>query len=199
MKNELLKIGPFTVYGYGLMIAVGILAAYFTGERRAKKRGLPYEHVFNLVVWCVLGGFLGAKILYWITEWKSIVANPGFLGDTLTDGFVVFGGIIGGILTAYVYCRIKNLDFLRFFDTLMPSVALAQGFGRIGCLLAGCCYGKETNSAFSITFHDSGFAAKLGWHLIPPDLFQYSGFHSLWVLLFILKNRKRTGRRPRLI
>ena len=42
MKNELLKIGPFTVYGYGLMIAVGILAAYFTGERRAKKRGLPY-------------------------------------------------------------------------------------------------------------------------------------------------------------
>ena len=101
------------VYGYGLMIAVGILAAYFTGERRAKKRGLPYEHVFNLVVWCVLGGFLGAKILYWITEWKSIVANPGFLGDTLTDGFVVFGGIIGGILTAYVYCRIKNLDLKR--------------------------------------------------------------------------------------
>lgn len=47
MKNELLKIGPFTVYGYGLMIAIGILLAYFTGERRAKKRGLPYEHVFN--------------------------------------------------------------------------------------------------------------------------------------------------------
>ena len=100
MKNELLKIGPFTIYGYGLMIAIGILAAYFTGENRAKKRKLPYEHVFYLVVWCVAGGFLGAKILYWITEWKSIVENPGFLGDTLTDGFVVFGGIIGGILTA---------------------------------------------------------------------------------------------------
>ena len=54
MKNELLKIGPFTVYGYGLMIAVGILAAYFTGEYCAKKRKLPYEHVFNLVVWCVV-------------------------------------------------------------------------------------------------------------------------------------------------
>ena len=149
MKNELLKIGPFTVYGYGLMIAVGILAAYFTGERRAKKRGLPYEHVFNLVVWCVLGGFLGAKILYWITEWKSIVANPGFLGDTLTDGFVVFGGIIGGILTAYVYCRIKNLDFLRFFDTLMLRLCAKRG-------------GTDSH----------------------PDLFQYSGFHSLWDFAF---------------
>ena len=193
MKNELLKIGPFTVYGYGLMIAVGILAAYFTGERRAKKRGLPYEHVFNLVVWCVLGGFLGAKILYWITEWKSIVANPGFLGDTLTDGFVVFGGIIGGILTAYVYCRIKNLDFLRFFDTLMPSVALAQGFGRIGCLLAGCCYGKETNSAFSITFHDSGFAPN-GVALIPTQIYSsILDFIHYGILLFILKKQKKDG------
>ena len=61
MKNELLRIGPFTVYGYGLMIAIGILAAYFTGEYRAKKRKLPYEHVFYLVVWCVVGGFLGAR------------------------------------------------------------------------------------------------------------------------------------------
>ena len=54
MKNELLRIGPFTIYGYGLMIAIGILAAYFTGEYRAKKRKLPYEHVFYLVVWCVV-------------------------------------------------------------------------------------------------------------------------------------------------
>ena len=75
MKNELLRIGPFTVYGYGLMIAIGILAAYFTGEYRAKKRKLLYEHVFYLVVWCVVGGFLGAKILYWITEWKSILGS----------------------------------------------------------------------------------------------------------------------------
>ena len=54
MKNELLRIGPFTIYGYGLMIAIGILSAYFTGEYRAKKRKLPYEHVFYLVVWCVV-------------------------------------------------------------------------------------------------------------------------------------------------
>lgn len=77
MKNELLRIGPFTIYGYGLMIAIGILAAYFTGEYRAKKRKLPYEHVFYLVVWCVVGGFLGAKILYWITEWKKYPGKSG--------------------------------------------------------------------------------------------------------------------------
>ena len=170
MKNELLKIGPFTVYGYGLMIAIGILAAYVTGEYRTKKRKLPYEHVFYLALWCVLGGFVGAKLLYWVTEWENILKNPGFLGDTLTDGFVVFGGIIGGIFTAWIYCRIKQLPFIRFFDTLIPSVALAQGFGRIGCFLAGCCYGKETDSVFSVTFHESGFAPN-GVALIPTQIY----------------------------
>lgn len=193
MKNELLKIGPFTVYGYGLMIAVGILAAYFTGEYCAKKRKLPYEHVFNLVVWCVVGGFLGAKILYWITEWENIMKNPRFLGDTLTDGFVVFGGIIGGILTAYGYCRIKRIKFLVFFDTLMPSVALAQGFGRIGCFLAGCCYGKETDSPLSVTFVDSGFAPN-GVALIPTQIYSsILDFLHYGILLLILKKQKRDG------
>ena len=193
MKNELLRIGPFTIYGYGLMIAIGILAAYFTGEYRAKKRKLLYEHVFYLVVWCVVGGFLGAKILYWITEWKSILENPGFLSATLTDGFVVFGGIVGGIFTAYVYCRVKKLDFLKFFDTLMPSVALAQGFGRIGCLLAGCCYGKETSGAFSITFHTSAFAPN-GVALVPTQIYSsILDFLHYGLLLLILRSQKKDG------
>ena len=138
MKNELLTIGPFTVDGYGLMIAIGILAAYFTGEYRAKKKKMEYNQVFYIVLWCVAGGFVGAKILYWLTEWRTILKDPGFLLDSLTDGFVVLGGILGGILTAYIYCHIKKMDFLRYFDLLIPSVALAQGFGRLGCLLAGC-------------------------------------------------------------
>ena len=193
MKNELLRIGPFTVYGYGLMIAIGILAAYFTGEYRAKKRKLPYEHVFYLVVWCVVGGFLGAKILYWITEWKSILENPGFLSATLTDGFVVFGGIVGGIFTAYVYCRVKKLNFLKLFDTLMPSVALAQGFGRIGCLLAGCCYGRETDSIISVTFQNSDFAPN---HvaLIPTQLYSsILDFLHFGILLYIARRKKADG------
>ena len=105
---------------------------------------------------------------------ESILENPGFLGATLTDGFVVFGGIVGGIFTAHVYCRVKKLDFLKFFDTLMPSVALAQGFGRIGCLLAGCCYGKETFRCFFYYVSYVCFCTKWGGAGSYADLFQYS-------------------------
>ena len=141
---------------------------YFTGEYRAKKRKLPYEHVFYLVVWCVVGGFLGAKLLYWITEWKSILENPRFLSATLTDGFVVFGGIVGGIFTAYVYCRVKKLDFLKFFDTLMPS-------------------------PLSITFHTSDFAPN-DVALIPTQIYSsILDFLHYGLLLLILRSQKKDG------
>jgi len=152
MKNELLHIGPFTVYGYGLMIACGVLAAYITIEYRAGKAGMEKEHVFPLFLWSLAGGLLGAKLMFLITEWKYFVRDPLNYLIYFSDGFVVYGGIIVGVLTAYLYCRTNRLNFAKWADLCLPSVALAQGFGRIGCFLAGCCYGKETTSPIGITF-----------------------------------------------
>lgn len=190
MKNELFSIGPVTVYGYGLMIAIGILAAYLVGEYRAKKQGLDENHVFNYVIWCVLGGFLGSKILYFITDFKDIMANPKIVLN-LADGWVVYGGIIGGIFSAMLYAKIKKLRFLEWFDLLIPSVALAQGFGRIGCFLAGCCYGRETDSVFGIVFHDSSYAPN-GVNLLPTQLIS-SALNFLHFVVLILFARRKKG------
>ena len=84
-ENELLTIGPFTVYGYGLMIAIGIVAGCLTAEYRARKQGLDSEQIFPMVLWCLVGGFLCAKLLFWITEWKSIIQDPGFMMETLSS------------------------------------------------------------------------------------------------------------------
>lgn len=193
MKNELLTIGPLTIYGYGLMIALGVIAAYATAEYRARKLNLNYEQVFYLVIWCLLGGFASAKLLFWITEWKSILENPAFILHTLNDGFVVFGGIIGGILSGYLYCKIKKLEFLEYFDLMMPSIALAQGFGRIGCLLAGCCYGRETDSALSITFRESEFAPN-GVALVPTQIYSsLLDFAHFFLLLYVARHKKADG------
>ena len=193
MKNELLTIGPFTIYGYGLMIAIGIVAGCLTAEYRARKQGLDSEQIFPMILWCLVGGFLCAKLLFWITEWKSIAQDPGFMMETLSSGFVVFGGIIGGILTGFLYCRIKGLIFFKYADVILPSVALAQGFGRIGCFLAGCCYGKETESVFSVIFQNSEYAPN---HvaLIPTQLYS-SGLDFLHFLLLLLiaRNKKADG------
>lgn len=193
MKDELLVVGPFTVYGYGTMIAIGIVAAYIMTVNRAKKYNLPYEHVFSIVIWCAAGGFFSSKILFWLTEWREISQNPVFLIQTLGDGFVVYGGIIGGIVAGYCCCRIKKLEFLDFFDLIMPSIALAQGFGRIGCLLAGCCYGKETSCPVSIVFHNSGYAPN-GVALVPTQIYSsVLDFLHCGVLMVIARRKVPSG------
>lgn len=192
MKNELLTIGPFTVYGYGLMIAIGILAGCLTAEYRAGKQKLDSEQIFPMILWCLVGGFFCAKLLFWITEWKSIVQDPGFIMETLSSGFVVFGGIIGGILTGLLYCRIRKLVFFKYADVILPSVALAQGFGRIGCFLAGCCYGKETESVFFCDISEFRICAQSRGADPDAVVFQRTGFSAF---SFVVADRTEQKRR----
>ena len=140
MYNELFSIGPVTVYGYGLMIALGILAALFVAEARAKKHGLNADHIYNITITSVVSGFIGAKLLFCLLDIKNFIQNP--IKMLSGNGFVVYGGIILGVLAGFCYCKIKKIDFLDYFDISLPSVAIAQGFGRIGCFLAGCWSGK---------------------------------------------------------
>ena len=185
-NNELLQIGPFTVYGYGLMIAIGVLVAYSVGEYRAKKRGLDPDSLFWLTISCLIGGILGAKLLFILVEIKSIIANPKILLD-VTHGFVVYGGIIGGIGVGYLFCKIKKLPFLKYFDLVMPSIAIAQGFGRVGCMFAGCCYGRETESWFHVIYQTSDFAPN-GVALIPTQLIMaILNFAHFFILAYLAK------------
>ena len=112
MRAILFELGPIRVHGYGLMIAIGVVLAFMIAEMRAPKKGLDADSIWSLGIWCAVGGFLGAKLLYVITEWKSLFAGNLTLKDILY-GFVVYGGIIGGILAGYLYCRAKKMKFLK--------------------------------------------------------------------------------------
>lgn len=192
MKNELLHIGPLTIYGYGLMIAIGVIAAYCVGEFRAKKMKMNPDYIMGFILWTVAGGLVGAKILFWVTILPQIIEDPGILLN-ISDGFVVYGGIIAGIFFAWIYCKIKKIGFFRYFDLLIPSVALGQAFGRIGCFLAGCCYGMPTDSCLGVVFTNSGFAPN-GVKLLPTQLFS-SGldFLHFLILLFVAKKKRGDG------
>lgn len=192
MYNELIRFGSITIYGYGLMIGIGILAAYIVTDYRAKKMKVDREPIFNIAIWGVIGGILGAKLLYYVTIINQIIHNPKILLN-ISDGFVVYGGIIGGILSAFIYCRKAKINFLKYFDLIIPSVALAQGFGRIGCFLAGCCYGEETTSKINVIFKHSNFAPN-NVRLVPTQLIS-SGldFLNFVVLIFIARYKKVDG------
>ena len=192
MYNEILSIGPVTIHGYGLMIGLGVMAALLLGDYRAKKFGLNGDHIYGMTFSAVILGFLAARILFIITEWEGFLQNPmQYLSGA---GFVVYGGIIGGALTIYGFCKIKKIDMLSYLDLMIPSVALAQGFGRVGCFLAGCCYGKETDSWLGVVFTNSDFAPN-GVKVLPTQLFMAGGDILLMaVLLWYAAKRPLRGR-----
>lgn len=191
MKNDLFSIGPLTVHSYGLMIALGILVCVLMGMYRARKYGYKDEAVLDIAIFGILSGFVGAKLLYVLVEFDSFLKNPmDVLGS---EGFVVYGGIIVGALVGILYCRIKKLPCWEYFDLLAPSIAVAQGFGRIGCFLAGCCYGRPTDTFWGVTFPEGSFAPA-GVPLIPTQLISSAGdFIITGILLVYSKHNKKAG------
>lgn len=185
MRLELFSIGPLTVYSYGLMIAIGVIAAIWLAEYEAKRENVAEDgFMTTLGVICVVGGFLGAKLLFLITILPQIIENPSIIKEELSNGFVVYGGLIGGILTGYVYCKIKGVEFWKALDIAVPVIALAQFFGRIGCFFAGCCYGQPTESICGIEFPASPYTPP--GKLFPIQLVS-SGLNLLnFLFLYIL-------------
>lgn len=192
MFNDI-HIGGITIHMYGVMIAIGFLIAYIVTEVRAKKGNLDSDIVFG-ILWCaIFGGLIGTRLLYYIVNIKDIVEEPSIIWDFST-GYVVYGGIIGGAAAAYIYSLVKKFSFLDYFDLVMPSVALAQGFGRIGCFFAGCCYGRETTSAIGIAFNNSSYAPN-GVKLIPTQLISSAGdFIIAFVLYIYARGERESGR-----
>lgn len=195
MHNDILTIGSYTIHGYGLMIGLGVLFAYLDAEHRAKKSGVAIkeEYVLPALIWCVAFGLIGAKVLYWLTILGDIMKNPSILLEDFSSGFVIYGGIIGGLAAVLVYSKRRKLNFLPGLDVVMTSLALGQGFGRIGCLLAGCCYGVETHGWFTVTFHNSVFAPN-GVALVPTQVIASAlDFLNYFALSAIYKKRKVPG------
>lgn len=193
MYNDWFKIGSVTVHGYGVMIAVGILAAFWMAERLAKRFHLETNKIDNLIFLCVIVGFVGAKGLFILTDLKGFMANP--IATLGSQGFVVYGGILSGALAGYLYCRHYHLDFLTYFHVLAPCIALAQGFGRIGCFLAGCCYGIPTDAWYGVTFPVGSLGPGAGIKVIPTELISSLGnFIIFGVLYYVLTKSKESNK-----
>ncbi len=192
MHSVLFHIGPITAYSYGMMIAIGVIAAFWMSGYRAKKRGLNDDVMFNMGLVGIVGGIIGAKLLYYITVIPDIIKNPSILWN-IQEGFVVYGGLICGFLCPFIYTKIKKYPFWRYLDIAVPAVAVGQGFGRIGCFLAGCCYGKETHGIWGVQFPDNSLAPA-GISLIPTQLISSAGdFLIAFILILLSRKEKKAG------
>ena len=193
MRIILFEIFGIQIKSYGLMIAIGIIVAATLFINKGKKKGLDEDSLLNVIIFAILGGMLGGKGLFIITEFKNIINEPSILLN-FGYGFVIYGAIGGGALAMYLYCRRKKWNIIEMIDITVPGLAIAQGFGRIGCFLAGCCYGAETTSPLGVVFPENSLAPS-GIHIHPTQIYSSIFDFSLgFILLYYSKEQRKNGK-----
>lgn len=190
LKNDFITIGNTTIYTYGLLIAIGFCFSLSLIPLRVKKYPKINEtYLWVLIYILVFTGFLGAKIFSLITTFKQ-TRSQGILTWISSSGFVVYGGILVGGLCGYLYLKKVKEDFLYYSDLLIPLIPFIQFFGRLGCLFAGCCYGKTTDSKFAITYIYSK-VAPLHIQLFPIQFVSAILNLCLFIVLLIYEKYKK--------
>ncbi len=152
MHRVLFNIGNLTVYSYGVFLALGFIAATIVARQRLAETFRNPDIILDLVLAAVVGGIVGARLCYIIGHWSYYMANKGEILKLNMDGLVFYGGLLLGFVLAVLVGRWRNVRFWEVMDLGGLSVPLALGIGRIGCLLNGCCYGKQTSLPWGITY-----------------------------------------------
>ncbi|MCB4756079.1 MAG: prolipoprotein diacylglyceryl transferase [Elusimicrobia bacterium] len=193
----LLHIGPLTLHTYGLLVAVGFLAAYYVARKEFARRQYPSATLDQLLFLGLLSGLLGARIFYFALEVPAdFVRDPLSFFRIWEGGLVFYGGFLFGLGALVVGARKgSGLDatrpdpFLALTDALLGPLLLGQAIGRLGCFAAGCCYGKPTLSFFHVTFTDPESLAPTFLPLCPTQLYEAVGNLALFFGWLLVRRR----------
>jgi len=187
------QFGAFTIYWYGILTALGFISAFWVASRRAPGAGISSEAIAGLAPWIIGGAILGARTLYVISYWREDFAGqPIWEIFKIRSGLVFYGGLIGASLGTISYVKRHQLPLWNLADVLAPSIALGHAFGRIGCLMTGCCYGRACSLPWAIHFPKDHATAGIGVH--PTQLYEATlNFLLFLALSWFLPRRKFNG------
>lgn len=145
-----LEIGSLDLRAYGLMIALGVLAAAWLFARRFTQQGYSPELASSITVWAVIAGLIGSRIYHVITDWKSYEGNWGEAWQIWEGGLGIPGGVIAGVAVAAVLARQRNVPFSHIADAAAPALPLAQAIGRWGNWFNQELYGRPTDLPWAL-------------------------------------------------
>ena len=196
MHPHLIEFGRFAIPTYGVLAAVGLILGLLLNVRLAKRDGIDEDKAWNLGVIAIFSAIVGAKLLliiaddqYSFTDWRSL-----FSMSFLQSGGVFYGGIIGALAGSIWYMKRAGMPMLRTCDAFAPGVAFGHGIGRLGCLAAGCCYGKQCDLPWAVIYTNplaaSGAGTPLGIPLHPSPVYEFMAEMVISSLLLLMWRKR---------
>jgi phosphatidylglycerol:prolipoprotein diacylglycerol transferase len=191
----LFSLGPLTIYSYGVLLAAAYLLGLGLAVRRARAAGLDGNKVMDLGIWVIIAALVGAKALLFILDFNQFTSSWQDFTTLLRSGGVFYGGLIAAVLVCIYQLRKHKLPLWTSGDLFAPGIALGYMVGRLGCLMAGCCYGRPTDVAWAITFTDPAANLNVGTPLNqalhPTQVYESLAGLVIFVVLLALERRGR--------
>ena len=198
MHPELFRIGPLVINSYGLMLALAFIVGLFLAIKKAEKKRIGSNIIVNLAFIVMISAIIGSRLFYvlfhleefkgrWVYTFLPIQPD----GSIGLGGLIFLGGFLGALLSGGIYLYKKKISFLKVVDSVAPSLAIGLFFGRIGCFLNGCCFGKACDLPWAVTFPPHSPAGyQMGNIAIHPTQLYSSAYGLLIFIILMLLDKK---------
>ena len=152
MFPTIFELWGFELSSFGVMVGIAFLVGGQLAALSFEREGLTRDDAWRVVVWCLIGGILGAKL--WYAGEQFARGTPGGLSAHLFSrgGLTWYGGLVGGVVAAYLCTRVAKLPWLTVCNSSAPTLAVGQALGRVGCFLVGDDYGRVSDVPWAIAF-----------------------------------------------
>lgn len=175
------------IYWYAIFIVLAIVLAIFFFKKDDGKYGIKFENILEAAIFVIPIAIVCARIYYIVFNLNYYVQNPIKMFDLRNGGLAIYGGIIGGVITIYIYCKKKKIKFISFLDYIIPYLALGQAIGRWGNFVNVEAYGTQTTSFFRMGI----FKEATYMEVHPTFLYESIIDFAIFIILYLFRNSKR--------
>jgi len=196
MYPRILDLGSVTIHTYGLFLAAAFIAGIWIASRNARKAGIDSDSIWSMGLVVIFSALVGAKLLLLFSDFTKYTENPReiFSLSTLRSPGVYYGGLLLALAASALFAAKKKIPLPVLADLVAPGIALGQAIGKLGCLSAGCCYGKPTHVPWAITFSNTyaneSLNVPLNIPLHPTQIYEALGTFCLFTLLMWRLSKK---------
>jgi phosphatidylglycerol:prolipoprotein diacylglycerol transferase len=190
MYPDLFSLGPLTIHTYGIFVAFGFTTGILVAVKLGRRQGFPAQQVFDMAFIMIVYAIMGSRAIYVVSHLSYYITHPLDIMKIWQGGLVFSGGLLAVVPIMAWYLRRYHLSFWKVGDLWAPAIALGQGIGRIGCFMAGCCYGKPTDLPWGVVFNRPNSLAPQGIPLHPTQVYGFLSGTLIFLILLIITMKK---------
>lgn len=184
--------GHIALRWYSLIVLTAIVVGVGLTAREAERRGFNKEKIYDMSIWIIIGGLIGARLFHVLDHWPDrFAANPISALYIWEGGLAIWGAIVGGAITATILAWRQGWNFWRFADAAAPGLVLAQAIGRVACVITGDAMGKPTNGPFGFAYTSPhAVVPELGVYYTPMPVYELIVNLGIFAVLWQLRKRR---------